>query len=152
MPRVSTEPTGPNALIETSRCAPKKWPCPQCGVLGRRERCKTVKYRHLAHGRESWWYVTIGVYKAKCKCCRQIMRKIDGRLMPVRKRVKYFQSQVKGVKGHYTDAVRRKVVDLVVRDRLTNDQVIEHLQEDFHLEISVGYIYNCLDYAQKRAA
>ena len=80
------------------------------------------------------------------------MRQVDGRSIPVRKRVKYFVSTVEGMAGHYTDAVRRKVVDLVVRDRLTNEQVIAHLQEDFHLSISVGFIYTCLDRAQKRAA
>ena len=80
------------------------------------------------------------------------MRKVNGRLVPVRKRVKYFTSTVNGVRGHYTDEVRRKVVNLVVRDRMTSDQVIEHLQEDFHLSISVGFIYDCLDRAQKGAA
>jgi hypothetical protein len=73
------------------------------------------------------------------------MRKVKGHLIPVRTRMRYFLSTVDGVGGHYTDAVRRKVVDLVVRDRLTNDQVIEHLQEEFHLSISVGFIYNGLD-------
>jgi len=73
-------------------------------------------------------------------------------MIPVRKRLKYFNSTIEGVEGHYTDAVRRKVVDLVVRDRLTNDQLIEHLGEDFHLFISVGFIYLCLDWEKKRVA
>jgi hypothetical protein len=74
--------------------------------------------------------------------------------MPVRKRVKYFTSTVEGVAqgAEYTDAARDKVVDLVVRDRLPNSLVIKHLREDFSLEVSVGFIYLCLDRAQKRAA
>lgn len=141
-------------VIEQKRCAPKTWPCPVCGIRGRRERTRTREVHHLAQGHEAWWEVTVGVYRAKCGCCRQIMRKTGERVMPVRKRVRYFTSRVEGVDpgADHTDAVRRKVVDLVVRDRLTNDQVIAHLQEDFHLSISVGFIYNCLDRAQKRAA
>ena len=141
-------------LIERKRCAPKSWPCPVCGRPGRRERTRTRKVSHLAHGRAAFWEVTVGVYRAKCRCRRLVMRQVNGRLIPVRSRVKYFTSTVEGVDlgADHTDEVHRKVVDLVVRDRLTNDQVIEHLQEDFHLSISVGFIYNCLDQAQKRAA
>lgn len=139
-------------VIEKKRCAPKTWPCPVCGRRGRRERTRTRTVRHLAQGCAAWWEVTVGVYRAQCGCCRQIMRNTGQRVMPVRKRVKYFTSTVEGVRGHHTDAVRRKVVDLVVRDRLTNDQVIAHLQEDFHLPLSVGFIYNCLDRAKKKAA
>ena len=81
------------------------------------------------------------------------MRRVGDRIIPVRKRVKYFTSTIEGADGtQFTDGVRRKIVDLVVRDRLTNDQVIAHLAEDFHLPVSVGFIYNCLDGAKKRAA
>lgn len=141
-------------LIEQKRCAPKTWPCPICGRHGLRERTRTHRIRHLAQGRPAFWDVTIGVYKAKCRCCRKFTREVNGRTIPIRKRVKYFTSSVEGLEpgGQYTDAVRQKVVDLVVRDRLTNDQVIEHLQEDFQFTISVGFIYLCLDWAQKRAA
>ena len=148
-----TSAAEPEPLVEKKKCAPKKWPCSICGTLGRKERERTFPVRHLAQGCPACWEVTIGVYKAKCKCCRQVLRTVNGRQIPVRKRVKYFSSTVEGLTPHadFTDAVRRKVVDLVVRDRLTNDQVIEHLREDFHLDISVGYIYNCLDHAQKGA-
>jgi hypothetical protein len=75
-------------------------------------------------------------------------------VMPVRKRVRYFTSAVEGVAqgAEYTDAVRQKIVDLVVRDRLPNSLVIKHLREDFSLDVSVGFIYLCLDRAQKGAA
>lgn len=141
-------------LVELTRCVPKSWPCPVCGRRGRRERTRTRNVRHLAHGREAWWKVTVGVYYAKCRCRRLVMRPVNGRLIPVRSRVKYFTSTVEGVTpgADHTDEVHQKVVDLVVRDRLTNDQVIEHLQEDFQLSISVGFIYNCLERAKKRAA
>ena len=107
MPAVRTQPSGPKPLVETKTCAPKTWPCPVCGRPGRRERTLTRWARHLAHGRQAWWKITVGVYRAKCVCCRELMR---------------------------------------------NDQVIEHLGEDFHLFISVGFIYLCLDWEKKRAA
>lgn len=146
--------TEPAPLIEKKVCAPQKSPCPICGKRGRRERTRTYRVRHLAHGRAAFWEVTVGVYYAKCQCCRQVMRQVNGRVIPVRKRVKYFTATVDGFTPHagYTDAVRQKVTDLLVRDRLTNDQVIEHLREDFHLKVSVGFIYHCLAWSKKRAA
>ena len=82
------------------------------------------------------------------------MRNANGHTIPVRKRVRYFTSTVEGLDPHakFTDAVRRKVVDLVVRDRLPNSLVQEHLKEDFDLDISVGFVYLCLDWAKRRAA
>ncbi len=141
-------------IVVRKQCAPRTWPCPVCGKKGRRERERTYRVRHLAHKRPAFWEVTVGVYKAKCSCRRTIMREVKGHLIPVRKRVKYFTSTVEGLDAHadYTDAVRQKVVDLVVRDRLPNSLVIEHLQEDFSLDVSVGFIYLCLGWAQKRAA
>jgi hypothetical protein len=141
-------------LIVRKHVAPRTWPCPVCGKKGRRERKHSFRVRHLAHKRPCFWDVTVGVYKAKCSCCRQIMRKVNGRIIPVRKRVRYFTSTVEGLGPHadYTDAVREKVVDLVVRDRLPNSLVIEHLKEDFELKISTGYIYLCLGWAKKKAA
>lgn len=142
----------PAPRIVRKRCTPKRWPCPVCGTLGRRERVRTYPVRDLAHGKPLVWEVTVGVYRAKCRCCRQILRPVKGRTIPVRKRVKYFTSTVAGMDrgAAYTDAVRQKVVDLVVRDRLPNALLIQHLQEDYHLQISSGYIYKCLDWAQKK--
>jgi hypothetical protein len=150
------QPTGvvPAPRVVKRRRAPRKWPCPVCGKPGRRERERTYTVRHLAHKEPVVWEVTVGVHRAKCSCRRTFMRKVDGRVMPVRKRVKYFTSAVEGAArgAEYTDAVRQKIVDLVVRDRLPNSLVVKHLKEDFSLEVSVGFIYNCLDRAQKGAA
>jgi len=141
-------------LVEKYRCAPKTWPCPICGMRGRRERERTRTVRHLAHDREAFWEITVGVYFAKCACSRQVLRfNAKGKKL-IGKPMKYFTSTVKGVElgADYTDAVHRKIVDLIVRDRMTNDQVIAHLQEDFHLSVSVGFIYLCLARAQKKVA
>ena len=153
MPVEPTDRT-PEPHVVKKRRAPKKWPCPVCGKPGRRERERTYTVRHLAHKEPAVWEVTVGVYRAKCACRRTFMRKSGGRMMPVPKRVKYFTSTVEGVAqgAEYTDAVRDKIVDLVVRDRLPNSLVMKHLEEGFSLEVSVAFIYLCLDRAQEGAA
>lgn len=122
-------------LVLKEKGAPKKYPCPVCGRLGRRERTRTHMVRHLAHKREAYIEATVGVYKAQCKC-----------------RKRYFTSTVPGVElgAEYSNAVREKVVDLLIRDRLSNYKVLEHLKEDFLLEASMGWLYLCLDWARKR--
>jgi hypothetical protein len=154
MPATTAETATVQPRIVKKRCAPKTWPCALCGRRGRRERTRTHEVRHLGHKEPVIWEVTVGVYHAKCDCLRTYMREVRGRLMPVRKRVRYFTSTVDGVDvgAEFTDEVRQKVVDLVVRDRLPNSLVIQHLKEDFSLDISVGYIYLCLDWAKKGAA
>jgi hypothetical protein len=154
MPAQPTDVKQAAPRVVKKRRAPKRWPCPVCGKPGRRERERTYTVRHLAHKEPVVWEVTVGVYRAKCTCRRVFMRKVEGRVVPVRKRVKYFTSTVEGVAqgAEYTDAVRQKIVDLVVRDRLPNSLVIKHLKEDFLIDVSVGFIYNCLDRAQKGAA
>jgi len=154
MPAQPTDVKQAAPRVVKKRRAPKRWPCPVCGKPGRRERERTYTVRHLAHKEPVVWEVTVGVYRAKCTCRRVFMRKVEGRVVPVRKRVKYFTSTVEGVAqgAEYTDAVRQKIVDLVVRDRLPNSLVIKHLKEDFLIDVSVGFIYNCLDRVQKGAA
>jgi hypothetical protein len=154
MPAQPTDVKQAAPRVVKKRRAPKRWPCPVCGKPGRRERERTYTVRHLAHKEPVVWEVTVGVYRAKCTCRRVFMRKVEGRVVPVRKRVRYFTSTVEGVAqgAEYTDAVREKIVDLVVRDRLPNSLVMKHLREDFSLDVSVGFIYLCLDRVQKGAA
>jgi len=59
--------------------------------------------RHLAHKRAAFWTLIYGVYAAGCACA------------------KYFTAVIEGVglKCGYTDGVRQKIVDLLVRDHLS---------------------------------
>ena len=124
-------------LVEKKAHAPKKHPCPVCGKLGRRLFTRTRRVRHLAHKREAWWDVEVGVYEARCGC--------GGR--------KHFTSAPDGVEvgAEYTNAVREKVVDLIVRDHLSNYKAIEHLREDFLFGTSIGFIYDSLAWAGKKS-
>ncbi len=123
----------PNAIIVRKTCAPRKYPCPTCGKKGRRQFIKSRFVRHLAQSQPLYWEVVTGVYKARCRCC------------------KFFSSTVPGVEpsADYTDAVREKVVNLPVRDQLSGYGVQRHLEEDFLLHASIGYVHNCLDLAKK---
>jgi hypothetical protein len=87
--------------------------------------------RHLEHKRPAFWKIFYGVYQAACLC------------------VKYFTATVEGValRAGYTDAVRQKVVDLLIRDHLSVYKIQRHLKEDFCLEVSVGFIYDCFRWA-----
>lgn len=121
-------------IIQTKRRAKKRHPCPTCGKKGWRKRIKSLLVRHLAHQVPAFWRIIVGVYAATCAC------------------TKFFTSTVEGValRAGYTDAVRRKVVDLIVRDHLPLRKVQTHLKEDFALEVSVGFIYDCLNWAEAK--
>jgi hypothetical protein len=130
--RRKAQVTQPKPIYQTKRNAKKWHPCPLCGKKGWRKRIKSRLVRHLAHKVPIFWKIIVGVYAATCTCC------------------KFFTSTVEGVmlRAHYTDAVRQKVVDLLIRDHLPLHKVQTHLQEDFALPVSVGFIYDCLWWAE----
>jgi len=141
-------------LVVKKRRAPKTYPCPVCGKPGRRKCTNRYVAHHLAHRRACEWHVTVGVYRATCNCERIVRRKEDGRRIEVRKPIKTFTASIPGLEAgqKYTDAVREKIVDLVVRDRLSNMQTLEHMREEHCLDISEGFIYLCLAWAQEKGA
>jgi hypothetical protein len=87
--------------------------------------------KHLAHKQPALWRLVVGVYAAACACSR------------------FFTATVEGValRCGYTDAVRQKVIDLLIRDHLSVYKVQRHLKEDFFLEVSIGFIYDCFEWA-----
>jgi uncharacterized Zn finger protein len=77
--------------IERKSIKPKYYPCPQCGQKGKRKHVITRRIAHVAAlHRRSWIVAEIGVYTARCQCC------------------KYFQAVIPGVpyKGRYSYEVR----------------------------------------------
>lgn len=119
---------------QTKKHAPLRCPCPDCGKLGRRKRTRSRTVGHLAHKQPIFWKLVVGVYAAACACR------------------KFFTSTVEGValRAGYTDAVRQKVVDLLVRDHLSVYKVQTHLKEDFALSVSIGFIYDCFQGAYEK--
>jgi hypothetical protein len=119
----------PEKLIPV-RCAPKTYPCPDCGRRGRRKRRLRRRVRTLAYQQAAWLDVTYAEYRARC-CCR-----------------KYFRSWPLDVpaKAAYDAAVRQAVLDRILDDGLNVERVRQALQRDFLLEVSSGFVYDCLDW------
>ena len=80
--------------IQHESIKPMYYPCPQCETKGKRKRVNTRRVAHAAvlH-RHSWIVAEVGVYQARCDCC------------------KYFQAAIPGVppRGRYSLEVRNGV-------------------------------------------
>lgn len=115
-------------LIQHIHRAPRRAPCPHCGRLGRRKRILQRRVRTLAYQRVAWLEVTYAEYRARCGCC------------------KYFRTWPLGVpqKADYDARVRQAVLDRLLRDRLNVEQTKAALRRDFLLELSDGFVYDCL--------
>lgn len=121
-------PTPPPVLHRYRRHAPKHAPCPLCGAPGRRKALCSRTVRGIAYHAMVLLHVTTGEYRATCACCTT------------------FRTQVAEVqaKAHYTNAVREAVLDRLLEDRLNVERLRAALQRDFFLELSTGFVYDCL--------
>ena len=121
--------------VQHQAIKPKYYPCPQCGTKGKRKHVITRRIAHVAalHHR-SWIVAEVGVYKARCTCC------------------KYFQAPIPGVpsRGRYSYEVRNAVANALIRDRMPYLSVIRRMQEDYCLELSLGYIHTCFLWAHEQ--
>lgn len=109
--------------------------CPDCGAKGRRIQVISRWIRHVGLlNRRSWIHAHVGVYKARCTCCR------------------YFQAPIRGVpyRGRYSFEVRNVVANAVIRDRMPYRLVQQRLAEDYRLAVSVGYIHDCFVWAHQQ--
>jgi transposase-like protein len=121
--------------VEYQSIKPKHYPCPQCGKKGKRKRVITRRIAHVAAlNRRSWVVADVGVYKARCACC------------------KYFQAAIPGVppRGRYSLEVRNTVANALIRDRMPYLSVMRRMQEDYRLTLSLGYIHACFLWAHEQ--
>jgi Transposase len=124
------EATQPRVRVVQRRCAPKTFPCPHCGKRGRRKQTHTRPVRDIALGEILIIELTVGEYRARCSCC------------------KTFRSQVEGIEARaaYTNRVRDAVIDRLLDDSMSMERLRQALQRDFHLDLSDGFLYDCLDW------
>jgi Transposase len=115
-------------IVTRIRRAPKRVPCPACGRPARRKRILRRRLRTLAYRRVAWLEVTYAEYQARCRCR------------------KYFRTWPLDVppKAGYDAAVRQAVLDRLLRDRLNVEQAKAALRRDFLVELSDGFVYDCL--------
>jgi hypothetical protein len=116
-------------------CAPKTLPCPRCGKRGRRKDTHVRKVRDLAFGEILVLEITVGEYRARCSCCKTFRAQIDG-VEP---------------RAEYTNRVREAVIDRLLDDRMSVERLRQALQRDFHLNLSDGFLYDCLDWKVRQA-
>jgi transposase len=111
-------------------CAPKRFPCPHCGKLGRRKQIHVRCVRDIAYREVVILVLEVGEYRARCSCC------------------KTFRAQIEGVepRAEYTNRVREAVIDRLLDDSMNMERIRQSLQRDFHLDLSDGFLYDCLDW------
>ena len=115
----------PPIRVIRRRCTPNTFPCPTCGQRGRRKDTHTRRVRDLAFGEVLFIDLTVGEYRARCACC------------------KTFRSRVPVIepRAEYTNRVRDAVRD----DGLSLHRLQQALRRDFLLDLSDGFLYDCLD-------
>lgn len=118
----------PTVVTIPVSCAPKKAPCPHCGKLAVRVRSyqrevRTIEYKKIAILR-----ITCGEYQARCGCCSTFRTSPDG-VLP---------------RWKYDNKVRQAVLDRILDDGMNVEATLRSLRRDFYLELSTGFIYDCL--------
>lgn len=111
-------------------CAPQTFACPTCGTLGHRKDIHTRRVRDIAFREIVFIELTVGEYRSACHCC------------------KTFRSQVPGIepRAEYTNRVRDAVIDRLLDDGMSLHRLQQALQRDFLLNLSDGFLYDCLDW------
>jgi len=116
------------AKLRRLRRAPRRWPCPSCGALGRRF---AFRYREAVDaelGCPASLRVKVGLYKARCGC-QAVFESFHPELP----------------KGwRFSQRVRDLAVQGVVRDKLSVEDLRQRLREDFLVELSEGCVHKWL--------
>ena len=110
------------------RNAPTHAPCPHGGALGNRQDTLSRTVRGIAYGALLLLQGTTGAYRATGGCCTTVRTPVDG-IEP---------------KARYTNSVREAVLDRFLDDRRHVERLLVALRRDFVLELSTGFVYDCL--------
>ena len=111
-------------------CAPKFFPCPQCGTPGQRRATHTRHVRDIAFGEIVFIALTVGEYRARCQCCKTFRSRVD-EIEP---------------RAEYTNRVRDAVIDRLLEDGMSLHRLQQSLKRDFLLDLSDGFLHDCLDW------
>jgi hypothetical protein len=124
----------PGEKVVPVRCQPKTYPCPTCGRHGHRKRRLDRFVRSLDYGRPLWLHLFYAEYTARCDC-RKSFRSCPPNLVP---------------KADYDNLVRQAVLNRILDDGLNVERTRNAMKRDFLLELSSGFIYDCLDWGLTR--
>ena len=128
------ETVGPHVRTIPVRCAPARAPCPHCRTLGHRKATHSRLVRSLAYKQVVFLDVTYGEYRARCSC-RKTFRTTPPGVEP---------------KARYDNTVRQAVLDRILDDGMSVERVIASMRRDFYLDLSDGFVYDCLDWQARR--
>jgi Transposase len=120
----------PKIIHLSRRKAPKRTPCPHCGSPGRRKGFHERTIRGIAYHAIVILHLTTAEYEATCDCCTTFRTQIDG-VEPYAK---------------YTNEVREAVLNRLLLDNMNMQQIHAALRRDFYLDLSDGFLYDCLDW------
>ena len=128
------ETSGPHVRTIPVRYAPSQAPCPTCGKPGRRKATHNRLVRTIAYQQVVVLDVTYAEYRARCGCCTT------------------FRTTPPGVEPRalYDNTVRQAVLDRILDDGMSVERVLASMRRDFLLDLSDGFIYDCLDWQAKR--
>jgi hypothetical protein len=88
----------------------------------------------IAYKRVVYLDVTYGEYRARCSCCTTSRTTPPG-IEP---------------RAPYDNAVRQAVLDRILGDGMSVERVIASMRRDFYLDLSDGFVYDCLDRQARR--
>ena len=116
------------------RCAPRQAPGPACGKRGRRKPVLRRQVRTIAYPPVVFLALTYGASRARCGCGTT------------------FRTTPPGVdpRALYDDQVRQAVLDRIRDDGMSAERVLAAMRRDFYLDLSDGFVYDCLDREVKR--
>jgi hypothetical protein len=125
----------PRVRVERISRAPKTFPCPYCGKKARRKDVHTRRVRDIAYREIVILEIEVGEYRTRCSCC------------------KTFRAQVEGIepRAEYSNRVREAVIDRLLDDRMSVERLRLALKRDFCLDVSDGFLYDCLDWKVRQA-
>ncbi len=115
-------------------CARKKAPCPSCGKMGRRKRTYCRDVRTIAYKEIVVLQITYGEYESRCQCCKSFRTHPED-VLP---------------KAKYDNKVRAAVLAGILEDQLNVEAVRRRMQRDFLLDLSTGFVYDCLHDAARQ--
>lgn len=120
----------PGEKVIPVRCQPASYPCPTCGRRGHRKARHQRFVRSLAYGQVVWLHLFYAEYRSRCDC-RKTFRSCPPGITP---------------KADYDNLVRQAVLHRILDDGLNVERTRCALKRDFLLELSPGFIYDCLDW------
>lgn len=125
----------PTIVVIPVFCAHKKAPCPNCGKHGTRKRkLPPRRVRTVRHKTVAFLEIICGEYQARCECCTTFRNTPEG-VLP---------------RALYDNKVRDLVLERLIDDGMSIEQLLKSLRREYLLELSTGFVYDVLrDHARQ---